>query len=765
MAFLNPILLFGAAAISVPIIIHLMNRRKFQKVTWAAMRFLRASVTRNRKRLRIEDLLLLALRCLLILLIALAASRPALRTASAGAGFLGPQKVVAVMILDNSYSMSQTDGTTSRFDQSKTSLLAALDTFPNGSTAAMFLASDSVDAVVQPTVDLNQVRAAIRAGRLCDRASDLSPAIHQAIDVLNHQPPGMRREIYLATDGQALAFKDLDGITKQLDQVKADIRAHVVMADGPPTQNLAVTDMRLGNEIPAVGRSLRFDVEVTNFGTTTARNVPVTLASDNRPPSDQATIDSLDPLKSRTVTLYGRMETEGYHAVTAALPADRLAADDTRTVVIHALAKVNVLLVDGDPHDTPRDAETFYLRHALVPVAPKDVADYYVKATVVDVADLAMTGFDNFDVVVLADVPELSAGEAESLSSYVRRGNGLLVFPGPRTNVDFFNNVLGKQWNLLPATFGEARGDAGDDQKYITFSPADVSHPIVSIWKDPGNGDLARARFFRSYILKPVDAQAAGPTTNPAIVDKPNDLGPVTTAPSAVSSTTAPTDAPTDAATAATTHIVLRYTDGTPAMMERDVGLGRVVLSASTAATEWNDLPANAGLFVPLMQRTLGFLSAAADRNLNVTVGEPLVAHPAPELLGQDAVVSLPASAGGGAESRRVELVDHEPTVTYSQTNWAGVYTVQLADKTAMFGVQRPVAKSLEDSESNPAEMSAAQVVKLAASADVVRAGASLAESAAGPRVGTELWFYAAVIALILALSETILQQWFSKSK
>ena len=51
---------------------------------------------------------------------------------------------------------------------------------------------------------------------------------------------------------------------------------------------------------------------------------PVTLAIDSRPASDQATIDSLGPLKSRTVTMYGRMENAGYHAVTASLPADEL---------------------------------------------------------------------------------------------------------------------------------------------------------------------------------------------------------------------------------------------------------------------------------------------------------------------------------------------------------------------------------------------------------------------------------------------------------
>ena len=78
MSFLNPIMLAGLAAIAVPIIIHLLNRRKFQKVVWAAMRFLRISVEQNQRRMRIEDMILLILRCLLVALLALALARPAI---------------------------------------------------------------------------------------------------------------------------------------------------------------------------------------------------------------------------------------------------------------------------------------------------------------------------------------------------------------------------------------------------------------------------------------------------------------------------------------------------------------------------------------------------------------------------------------------------------------------------------------------------------------------------------------------------------------
>ena len=83
MTFLNPILLGALAAVSVPILIHLLNRRKFQKVVWAAMRFLKISVEQNQRRMKVEDRILLALRCLLLALLALALARPALLSGTA----------------------------------------------------------------------------------------------------------------------------------------------------------------------------------------------------------------------------------------------------------------------------------------------------------------------------------------------------------------------------------------------------------------------------------------------------------------------------------------------------------------------------------------------------------------------------------------------------------------------------------------------------------------------------------------------------------
>src|SRR5262245_47260932 len=128
MSFLNPILLGGLLAISVPIIIHLLNRRRFQTVVWAAMRFIQASVEKNQKRMRIEDLILLALRCLLVALLALALARPAIL--SDASDMFGQSKVTAVIILDHSRSMGMSDGTGTRLDKARKAAEQALDSMP-----------------------------------------------------------------------------------------------------------------------------------------------------------------------------------------------------------------------------------------------------------------------------------------------------------------------------------------------------------------------------------------------------------------------------------------------------------------------------------------------------------------------------------------------------------------------------------------------------------------------------------------------------------
>ena len=150
MTFLNPLLLFGMAAIAAPILIHMFMNRRIKQVVWAAMQFVQASVQKNKRRMRIEDLLLLALRCLILILLALALARPVIGRVSDARGGKGGE--TAAIAIDNSYSMGQSDSSASRFDQARVAAEQVIDSLPAGSSVAVLLFSDVVRAsIAEPT--------------------------------------------------------------------------------------------------------------------------------------------------------------------------------------------------------------------------------------------------------------------------------------------------------------------------------------------------------------------------------------------------------------------------------------------------------------------------------------------------------------------------------------------------------------------------------------------------------------------------------------
>jgi len=730
MSFLNPIMLAGLAAISVPIIIHLLNRRKFHKVVWAAMRFLQNAVEQNQRRMRIEDMILLALRCLLLALLALALARPAIL--SNATDVFGQSKVTGVIILDNSQSMGMSDGTGTRFEKAKQAAEGALDSMPAGSATAVLFANDIVQgAIPEPTFDLNLARKALREAPLTDRATDVFPALQKAIDTLKDRL-ALRREIYLVTDGQAAGWRQLTEIQRALERSKSEIKTHVILANEHEEKNLGVSDLRLASGLSPVNHPLRFEAKVTNFGKEEARNTRVSLSVDGEQPTDEFTIDSLPAGATKSVTMFTKLRAEGFHSVSVRMAEDRFPADDQRTVAVRAIKEVKVVLTDGEPGNEPRESEVFFLQNALVPVPSEMRADYFIKTSIITAPELSQARLDDFDCVILANVPDFSEATLKAVENYLRRGGGLMIFPGSRVNERFYNDQLFKRTRLLPAELGPARGQADQDEKFFTFQEKDYEHPIVSIWNDPGSGKLGSARFFKAFELKP----------GPASPEKPK-----------------PVAAP--AGDAGLPQVVLKYADGTPAVMERAWGLGRVVLFSSSADTAWNDLPVRLA-FVPLLHRTLGAIVSRQDEGLNLRVGEKFARRVAPEFLDKD-VTFFPPRQTTVRDLRRVEMANGWPAVQFEQTDLAGLYDAKIAEPalTLKFAAQSDPGESSLD------ELSPAQLNTLKDVASVINwaPNMSLKGLVEKGRTGLEFWLPVIIACLALAAVETFLGQWFSRSK
>jgi hypothetical protein len=746
MSFLNPIMLAGLAAVSVPIIIHLLNRRKFHKVVWAAMRFLQNAVEQNQRRMRIEDLILLALRCLLLALLALALARPAIL--SNATDVFGQSKVTGVIILDNSQSMGMSDGTATRFEKAKQAAEGALDSMPAGSATAVLFASDIVQgAIPEPTFDLNLARKALREAPLTDRASDVFPALQKAIDTLKDRLV-LRREIYVVTDGQAAGWRQLTEIQRALERSRSEIRTSVILVNEHEEKNLGVSELRLASGLSPVNQPLRFEAKVTNFGKEEARNARVSLSVDGEQPIDEFTIDSLPAGATRSVTMFTKLRAEGFHSIAARIAEDRLPADDQRTVAVRAIKEVKVLLVDGEPGNEPRESEVFFLQNALAPVSPEARAEYFIKTSVITGPELSQARLDDFDCVILANVPDFSEATLKAMENYLRRGGGLMIFPGARVNERFYNEQLFKRAKLLPAELGAARGQADQDEKFLTFQEKNYEHPIVSIWNDPGSGKLGSARFFKAFELKPGlperEQGGKGERGN-------SPLPPFSPAPPRGDS----------ALDAGFPQIVLKYADGTPAVMERAWGLGRVVLFSSTADTAWNDLPVRLA-FVPLLHRTLGAIVSRQDEGLNVRVGDKFTRRVAPEFLDKD-VTFYPPRKTTVRDLRRVEMVNGWPAVQFEQTDLAGLYDAKITEP----ALALKFAAQADPGESSLDELSPAQLNTLKDVASVMTwtPGMSLKGLVEKGRTGLEFWLPIIIACLALAGVETFLGQWFSRSK
>jgi hypothetical protein len=746
MTFLNPLMLAGLAAISVPIIIHLLNRRRFQKVVWAAMRFLKVSVEQNQRRMRIEDMILLALRCLLLVLLALALARPAIL--SKASDVFGSSKVTGVILLDNSYSMGVSDGTQTRLDKAKRAAEQVLDSMPAGSATAVLFASDMVrGAIPEPTFDLNLARKVLREAPLTDRGTDLLPALQKAVETLRGRL-ALRKEIYLITDGQSAGWRHLADIQQTLEKSRSEIGTQIILVSDHEEKNLGVSELRLASGLAPARQPLRFEVRLSNYGKDEVRDVHVGLGVNSEPASDEFTIDALPAGATKSISLFAKLPGPGFHSVTARIPEDHLPADDHRTVAVRAIKEVRVLLVDGEPGNEPRDSETFYLRHALVPVPPDLAGDYFIKASAITAPELSQARLDDFDAVVLANVPDLSEAAVKALEGYLRRGGGLMLFPGGRVNVTFYNEVLFKRLQLLPAELGAARGQADQDEKFFTLQEKDYDHPVVSIWNDPASGTLASARFFRAFELKPP------PLARPAVPSAP---------PASPASDGVPeTPHPAAAQDAGPPRVILKFADGMPALMERTWALGRVVLFSSTADTAWTDLPVRPS-FVPLVHRALGAIVQRQDEALNIRVGEKFIRRVNLEFLDKDALFFKPRQTDAVRDLRRIEMVNGWPTLQYDQTDFAGVYEASVVEPPLAL----KFAAQSDPSESNLDELSTAQLSTLRNVANVMSwtLDFSLRGLVEKSRTGVEFWLPIAALALLVGLVETFLGQWFSRSK
>lgn len=696
MSFLNQALLFGAGAVAIPIIIHLLNRRRFRKVPWAAMRFLQVSVEQNQRRMKLEDLILLVLRCAMVALLAFALARPLLQ----GVDGVPGSKIASVIIIDNSGSMGAANGDGTRLDQAREAALAVVDRLPNGSAVAIATPFQPDE----PSVDRELVEKRIRDVRQTSRHADLLRALEHAAEVLDGQSAA-EKEIYLVTDTHAEEWSSFVALEERIRELSAGVAINLIQVGTPIPQNLGVSRLDSDRALPSLDQPLRMDVEVTNYGDSAAYGVPLQLLIDGQPEGEPWVFEEIAPGERKSASLYARLPSAGAHRVSVRLPADSVPVDDERTVVLEARDHVGVLLVDGDPGEAPAQAETFFLRHALVPVSGEERERYPVRAEVISPFDLSEVTLADYDLIVFANVAEFAFEVAAELQRFVVEGGGLAILPGANVRTEFYNTVLHTEHGLLPAKLIEDDTEASWRMEPSEFNPLGLERDVLS-----------EARVQRRYQLELSGKGSAQ-------------------------------------------RVAMRYQDGAPALLESDQGLGKVFLFTSTADLAWNNLAIQPG-FVPFINRLLGAVVQNRAGQVNLAAGQPLHQRVDPALAGREATVAEVDDPQSLGRLTTIETEEDATILAFAETDRAGAYQVTIE------GEATPVlfATQAHRRESTVDLLRAEQLSRLDDSLEVIPwrgEGTSLQVV----RQGSELWLPLLLGVLALAVVELGLAQWFSRSK
>ncbi|MFL5247782.1 MAG: vWA domain-containing protein [Myxococcales bacterium] len=575
LVFANPAYLWGLAALSVPILVHLFNRRRPRPLAFGAIEFVLRSQRQKSRRLRLRQILLLAMRCLLVAGVALALARPSLEPkGTAAAVARGPQ--ATALVIDGSLSMHYRRGSQTLFARAKSEAANALSHLaPDEPATVGFCAGPGGfpgGSLAPPGFDRVATRRLIEQAQPTYLGSDLTACLAAAARALGESPVAGKRII---------AFTDLAAHSIRLDAPPPVVPPPPGSAPNaaPVRPNIVVVDAAQEHELPNVGlvataiqpapslgaRGYEVVATIANYSAQPVNALPVSLRIGNQVVA-KGFVDV--PARGSAKKTLG-----------AALPAgpvqgrveiarseeEGLDEDDVQDFTLQVPRDLKVLVVDGSPSSLRTRDEAFFVETALAPARTGG----RIAPTLLD-ADAALNAsLEGYDVILLLDVIAPPKAFVERLRQQVtKKGVGLFISLGDHVDPDAYDEAFG---DLLPRplhVIKTAAEPGGSDQAAARFGVVEWHDPLFGIFSAADREGLLAARTFKYALLKP-DPTGASRT-------------------------------------------LLSYDDGAPALVESHLGQGRILLYTSTVSHGWTDWPVRVS-FLPVLQQAVSWLGGSLE--------------------------------------------------------------------------------------------------------------------------------------------------------
>ncbi len=456
LSFSNPAMLHGLWAAMLPLVIHLLNRRRTVTVAFSNVALLQSLQYDRMRRVKLRQILLLVLRTLLILLVVLAFARPTLRGSEAGGA--GGARTSAALLLDRSLSMRHRTPEGTLFERARARVREALDLFDARDDVTLFLVDDRMEAF--DSAGGERLKSRLEALQPTFRGSDLRPGLEGALKQLGGSEM-LNRELYLFTD---LARNGWAALPDSLPNLQG-VSVFLIPERPLHVNNLGVRRAGPAGQILTVGSPATLDVELINYGETTRPEVPMQVYLGERRIAQQ--VVHLVGEGARRLYIRFTPDTGGAIPLRVEIGDDDLKADNLYTSVLNIPERVRVLLVGEVPEDT------YYLEQALL--AASDLRGTVVVQQTHPGA-LTPDALGTADVIMLCNLSRLSHGPLAALKRRVEGGAGLMIFLGDRVDVRHYNDRLLPA--LFPASLVSVTGTPGQTVIYHTLQTPLPDHPL-----------------------------------------------------------------------------------------------------------------------------------------------------------------------------------------------------------------------------------------------------------------------------------------------
>lgn len=650
MNFLYPGAWIGAAAaaalICVPILIHLINMMRHRRIPWAAMEFLLISQKKNRTWIILKQLLLLLMRMGAIAAVVFLVPHPKLQ--SELGRLLGSSKTHHIILLDDSYSMSDRWAGGSAFEKAKEVIYriaesAMAQPTPQAVTLLRFSQAVRPTGGLQPdllkvdvdTQFLEQIKGRLGPMEPSQTAAGPLPALKAIAQLLGDEETS-ELVIYLISDFRAKEWSSPTDLKQQLlDLEKLGVRLSFVQCVESVHENLGIAELVPLPGIRAVGAEMFMEVAVVNHGESPVHNVPVSLEEDGSP-RPAVTVRHVAPGETVRERFRVHFEKAGQHHLTARLETDAVQADNYRYVALDVPVGVPVLIIDGDPRGT----EGRFLSLALES-DPK--ARTGILPQIEQPRFLSLQPLEKFHTIYLVNIERLDASAIKALEEYVAGGGGLAMFLGPVWHTRFINEELYRNGQgLFPMPMTAPTILRVD---YLERTPdievVDPRHPILGLLASERYKFL-NAVTIEQYFAVPKEWKAPAEST---------------------------------------VRLLARLRNGAPLVVERQFGKGRVIVFTTTCAPTWNNWAKDPSFVIAMLQMQ-AYLANQPVGDYSRQIGTALEVVLDPAQYESQVRVVPPAGSEG-----LPQLIDAVPTrdqrwlAAFADTFRQGIYQVQLTRK------------------------------------------------------------------------------------